>query len=460
MPKEILLEITARGLYWPLAVVIITYFFNWIVFFKLGFQIAGARVGIGRLLPGALVCSLFSLGAKQFFSELVFGLLLVILFTLLLKTSGRLLFFKAFWASFFVYSLSALGVIIIVQPLMVFTKTSLFLLNTPIGVAVGTLIELVFPAIAFFLLSTFNLSILPPHKHRATKLDILGISLFGILFLSIYNLTVMFLLSYKNALGYLLIKIIILELIVMLGGVLLFFVIRTLTQKQWEHEKLRFEQEKLSLQLKTSNRLLETLASEQREFRNRLQVMNMLASLGKNGELTNYIINIASRMSATKEVEIENPILVSALLSQRILGKERGIETVIHSNTSLNDFTIDLIKLGEILNIVLELIIENEILSKSITKAVFLEIKEESETYCFEFNNSEEAALNFRSGKNRNYKMAYTLKYHEEGLEKFKVAEDLIKELGGESSYIIKGGHVVQLGLKIKKKKPGYQSDN
>ena len=232
-----------------------------------------------------------------------------------------------------------------------------------------------------------------------------------------------------------------------------FFIIRSLLKRQSEQEKLRSQQEKVSLQTVHSNRWIETISSERREFRNRLQVMNMFAQMGKNAELSDYIRGVADQMSETLLVEnIENPIILAVIISRKILGKEKGVETVVYSNTPLNDFTIDLIKLGETLNVILDLFIENEVLSRSVTKRIFMDVKDDGNYYNFQFDNSEEAASNFRSGKYNGYKLPYTLEYREEGVEAFKIAEVLIKEdLQGQFSYIVKGGYVVQLSFKIKK---------
>jgi hypothetical protein len=279
-----------------------------------------------------------------------------------------------------------------------------------------------------------------------------GVLIYALFFL-IYNLTVMTILSLKNVPSNILLKTVMFELVLITLALLIFFIIRFFLKTQSEQEKLRFEQEKVTLQMEHSNRLLKTLASEQREFRNRLQVMYIFAETGKNGELSKYIQSVATKMNETKMLDIGNPIIAAAIMSQKILGTEKGIETMVYSNTPLNDFTIDVIKLGETLNVILGLFVENEVLSRSATKMVFMDIKEEDSCYHFQFDNSEEAARNFRSGKYKDYKLPCALKYREEGVEKFKRVKELIKDLNGEASYIVKGGYVVQLSFKLQKKR-------
>jgi hypothetical protein len=457
MTKEILLGI--QDPFSRLFLTIPAHFLSWLVYFKLGFQLTGDKVKLRKMIPGVLVSGIYSLYARQYLPELIYGLLIMVLFAILLKVIGRMMILRAIGASGFVYLLVLFGIAVLKKPLLAGCNHTAFLVQIASGATTGTLIETVFPALALIIFSTFNISLIPSLKGRVTQLDFSDNLLFGILFFSIYNLTVMFLLSAKNIPSYTLMKIVIIELVLIAAGMLVFFMNRSLLKRQCEQEKLRFEQEKVSLQMEHSHRLIETISSERREFRNRLQVMNMFAAMGKNEELSNYIQSVAAQMSETKMLDIENPIIVAAIVSRKVLGREKGVETVVYSNTSLNDFTIDLIKLGETLNLILGLFIENEVLSRSIMKRIFMDVEDDGDNYNFQFDNSEEAATNFRTGKYRNYKLPCTLECRKESLDQFKIADGLIKDLEGQSSYIVKGGYVVQLSFKLKKK-PGTRPFN
>jgi hypothetical protein len=184
------------------------------------------------------------------------------------------------------------------------------------------------PALALLIFSTFKISLIPALNRGAAKFEFWVHLLFGILFFSIYNFTVMFLLSSKDLP---LIKIAIMELALLGIGVAAFLIIRFLLKRQCEKEKLRSQQEKVSLQTVLSIRLIEAVSSELREFRNRLQVMNMFAEMGKNVEISIYIRSVADQVIETIKVEkIENPIILAVIISRKILGKEKGVETVVY----------------------------------------------------------------------------------------------------------------------------------
>jgi hypothetical protein len=445
LPEYINIDLLPR-----LLLTIPAHFLSWLVFFKLGFQLTGDKVKIRKVILGALICGMYALCARERLPELVYGLLIVVLLAVLLTITGKIMILRAIWASGYVYWFILLGNAALVKPLLAWSKATGFLAKVASHAATGALMAAVFPALALLIFSTFNISLIPSVKNRVTGLDLWGNLLFGILILSIYNFTVMFCLNSQNPA---LMKITITELVLIVIGLMAFFIIRYLLERQREQENLRFQREKIAIRIEHSNRLLNTIASERREFRNRLQVINMFAEVGKNVDLSNYIQSVALQMSETKMADnIENPIILAVIMYHTILGREKGVETVIYSNTSLNDFANDLIKLVETLDVILGLFIANEVLSRSVTKKVFLDVKDDGEYYNFQFDNSEEAASSFKNGKYNNYKLPCALKYPEDGLKDFKGAGVLIKDLQAKPQYIVKGGYVVQLSFRLKKK--------
>jgi hypothetical protein len=162
------------------------------------------------------------------------------------------------------------------------------------------------PALALLIFSTFKISLIPALNSRAAKLEFWVHLLFGVLFFSIYNFTVMFLLSSRDLP---LIKIAIIELALLGSGVAAFFIIHFLLKRQSEKAKLRYQQEKDSLQTVLSNRLIETVSSKQREFRNRLQVMNMFAEM----TVTTIIFNSTTARKPPRTLKPANTMTTSCL---------------------------------------------------------------------------------------------------------------------------------------------------
>lgn len=290
-------------------------------------------------------------------------------------------------------------------------------------------------------------------KNYFTRIDILNFLLFSILVFLTYELADLIILCLNNAPGFIIMKILVSGFAGMMITVLMFLYINYFSQRQRQQEQLLFEQEKHLLQLLHCNRLIDTLASTHRQFRNKLQVMNMLAEMGKNEALNEYIFNTADEMSRSKAVSIENPVLSAAIVSQKILAKERDINLVISSNTSIIHYAPNLIYLGEVINLILKLFIELELDSQSVTKAVFLDIKDNGYSYLFDFYHNREAIQNFESKKNWNFQpfSFYTQRYQETAFKRFGPVESLLRGIGSKGEYIIRGDVVIQLKFKVKK---------
>ena len=239
--------------------------------------------------------------------------------------------------------------------------------------------------------------------------------------------------------------------LVLLSALVLVLVNYLLYQKQHWLEKREFERETFNLQLRHSYRLLDTVASIHRETRNHLQVINSLVTLDKTKIISTFIFNFAEEMKSVAFTGIENPALASVILHQKIIAWEKGIGMLINSNTTLCNLKSGLDELEQVVNQSLELFVANEIDSRSVSKFILMDIKETGEAYYFEFNNSEEAVLNFLSRKRQNYRSALSLGNKEEGVERFKPVIRLIKKLTNRYEQVIKGGVVIQLKIWVRK---------
>ena len=273
MPKDILIDIINKGLFFQLVLISGANFTVWFVMFKLGFKILNVKIEFRQMLPAILIITLYSLSGKQFLSNLAFGVILVGLIAILLKIIGRSNLLNSLWSSFLVFFIMGVGTIAH-SPLFSFdTNIAHFLIETPYGVLIGTLIEGVFPAIMLLTLSTFNIILLPNSNNKVKRFDFVSVLLFGLLFFLTYNFSIKLLLSFQNASKNVLESNLLIEWFATVSSILAFCTIYA--HKQREQERLKFEKEKFRLQLLHSDRLIGTLASEHREFRNRLQVMRV-----------------------------------------------------------------------------------------------------------------------------------------------------------------------------------------
>jgi hypothetical protein len=124
-------------------------------------------------------------------------------------------------------NLAAAGII---RPLTLYNKNFLlFITETPLGVALGSLIELAFPAIALLLLSTFKTN-MQTSKPKTILLDFLGIILFALTIFTVYYLIVLFVWTYQHNSNFT-VATLVFELMFFAIGGLIFFISLNITIK-------------------------------------------------------------------------------------------------------------------------------------------------------------------------------------------------------------------------------------
>lgn len=451
MTTKLLMEIYNKRMFLELALTIIVYMITWFVSLKLGFRILGLKVGLRRFLPGVLIGTVYSLLIKPFTPDLPSIIIVVVLTLASLKIFGKVRFIKAFWAALLVLLIVIMGTILIESPLWSLDeKFAAFFMETAYGNIVGTLIEVLFPVIVLFILSTLNIALIPPLAKKLTLFDFVGVYLFGALFYWVFTSNFRLVISWKQNpqqfFGNL-----VSEWVAAFSAVIGFYVVQTMARRQREHEKRLFEDEKRELQLKYSERLILTLASRDREIRNRLQVLSVMAESGKNEELKGYVFRIADEIKHTKITNIENPVLSSIVLSEKILASEKKIDLEVFGHASLVDFTKGLNTLGMAFIGILELFIENEIMSNCAMGKVSLILDEDQDYGYFHFKISNDAKNSLLKNKFKDYQMIFFQAFKKEASDKFRMVNELIREIGGKVEYVIQGDHVVELKLKIKK---------
>lgn len=448
MPKEMLVSIIRNGQLLELAFILFAYFLYWAVFLKLGFYLAGVKIKLGSFLPWATFGVCYCLVGKQFLPGLFFMIGLIVVFVIFFCLCGKIHILKALWFALLIQFISGIGVITIGDPLYTYVhEIGIFLFESPWGVVVGTFIELLFPGIVLALLTTLKISLFTSKQSQVTPLEKWNILLFGLLFFIIYNTSIIVLESFKTGTDSALTMNLVFEWLAALGAVLTFFMTRGLMDKQREQEKLHYEKKQLEFQLEQSQRILETLASEQREYRNQLQVVNMMAALAMNEKIGDYIRYIANEMIETSMVNIENPILLSIIMSQKIKAREQGIKILVESNTPVNDFSIPLLQLGEILNLAMDIFVDNEMLSGSNSKEVIMQINEVDRSYHFTFCNSDEAIDNIK-----NHRIKFSpLNPAEMQPGRLEMLQELIVKSGGTFQCVMEREFVIHLQIQFRK---------
>jgi hypothetical protein len=223
-------------------------------------------------------------------------------------------------------------------------------------------------------------------------------------------------------------------------------------QIHYRVEKGVLEREKQEAQLRQSKRLLAATASLNREFRNMLSVISLMADSAKGEAIQDQILSLAGEINCLFFTGVMNPVVASVILAHNILAREKGITILVNANTTLHLCTANPDLLEQILDRCLELFVENEIAARSFARLICVDITETEEEYIFNFCNSEEAILTFKSCRLLTFKKPVSLEFRWEGAEKFKPVARLIAKLGAMHELRTYGGFAGELNIWIKKK--------
>lgn len=388
--KEIIVEIIHKQQWLLFIAIYAIHSITVFVFLTLGLQFYGIKAKFTRIIPYLLIIPFYHIFGQVFLPRSIYSLIFLVVYIFVLTFIGKASLIKNFVAIIFILFLSAIG-LIIADLLTSYNHNLDFLYKTECGLILGSISEILFPIFMLVIFSAFNIS-LTAYKNKLTRLDMLSIVFFTLLFFAIYFLLISFIVIYSSLRNNLFIIILGSELVLVIGAIVLFFIINYISKV--EHYK-QLENQQVKLELEQSDRLLETFSSEQREYRNQLQVMKMLSQMGKNEELGRYIEQIASGISIGFTANIDNPIISSLLMSEFILAREKSINMKIQCNTSLKN--MNPVKTGKILKLTLEIIIDQELAARVNQNLIFLDITENNHEYLFQFKNSELALKKLKS---------------------------------------------------------------
>ena len=194
MPKELLLELFTKKMFFNLIPVIFVYCIIFYIYFKLGMQILGVKkeIGIKKIFPVAFVMSLYALSAQLVLSVFIYSLILTILVGCLLAVIGKFNILKAIWASLIAYLSVILSDFIVVGPMCLNKNILHFFTGTIYGNLIGSLTETSISALLLFILPKFpRISLIPTipslFKKKMRLFDIVRVVIYGGMVYVIYG---------------------------------------------------------------------------------------------------------------------------------------------------------------------------------------------------------------------------------------------------------------------------------
>ncbi len=353
---------------WPLILTAAVTYVNWLILLGLGLQINKIRARKSILLGFTLALAAVDFLGKQAISA-QFGFFCAIpLFLLFFKKRCRLSWLPLLVTALVVFSLATFSKIALTGSFRYFhgrfeeyfPYQSLIIISREFS---GSL----FPGFILLVAGLLDISFTPftPKRVQAGLLMVglftLLIFLTSLLFIKNFNLII------EKDSNSRLLQLLWGQLFMAASMVGLLLLIRSHLIEEKERE---LDEERL----KESKRLLETLASEYREFRNKLQVMDMMVAAGKGEALGKYIQEVAGEISRRNQPDYPDPIIKATLLSWKIQALERGISIIEQENTTVSVRTKPQRMAGEILSRALGVLVEEA--SRLRCNKVFLSITE------------------------------------------------------------------------------------
>ncbi len=151
-------------------------------------------------------------------------------------------------------------------------------------------------------------------------------------------------------------------------------------QKEEKNKELQ------QIQYEESQRLIRTLRTQIHDFRNQLQVMRMMAQIGKKEEIINYIDESNLSMDSSSNIinHVNNSAIAALLLSYSIEAKnKRGINFEVEVDVDFGNFSLSSVKITRILGNIIRNAIEILEQKKEEERAIHLTMWENPEEYCF-----------------------------------------------------------------------------
>lgn len=416
MPKEVLISLISRNQYHYIILNGLCYLFVWFWFIKLAMRLNKISIRWQKIILWCFPAAIYSLIGKVFLPQKFFGFISMLVAFILVSFVGKLTLKKTLLTTIIMFFLTFLGPIV-VEPVIRFNENLyIYLFHDPSGLIIGGLIEGFFPFMFSIILKYYDFEL----SKKIRDSELLGIVILGVLFLAMCSLMSQYICLIVDSTNDYFFYSFILQLFLITTAILA-FILKHQSLKREEKDRLW---EQLHQQLEQSSALIRLLAGEQREFRNKLQVLRGMVDLGKCQEAVRYIDRVNSEMINTKAIDFDNPILGSALLEQIVQGRELGVEIKIENGSSLKEM-YNSFKIGKALKLALNYFLNNPALKKENPRVVVVTIEKGVDKYQFSI---------FCHKKQQQHQIRQ-VELCEDDDQNLKEAEAIIKELDGRFSY-------------------------
>ena len=199
LPKELINDLFVRHLYIWLFFLGLVHMALHFIGLKFVFQLLGTKIGLSRMWPGILALTLVTLLGKWVVPVEAYGLVLLGMTFVISKNISQAPWLKSLWSSILLIIISFIGGLVISEPLCSTSKEiAHFILRTAPGAAVGAFMEVLFPALALFILTTFHISLPLPSSKRITLTEFFSALAFVLLIFILYFSFAQTLADFKN----------------------------------------------------------------------------------------------------------------------------------------------------------------------------------------------------------------------------------------------------------------------
>lgn len=202
------------------------------------------------------------------------------------------------------------------------------------------------------------------------------------------------------------------------------------------------------IEMKYSIRLIETLYSERHDYQNSLQVMKFMAAMGATRQLEDYLTKVVNHMTKSSGfTKINDPILAASIITHQVKAKEYNIMIKVNCAASLLNIADISIRLGEVFDTFLDLLMDSMISVKNSGHEIIIDIDEGIGEYSFDFRIGGETGFINKLTANNVIESGKT-----EHVDKLNYVQKIIKDLKGDFYFVAGNERILRLKMTIAKK--------
>ncbi len=206
----------------------------------------------------------------------------------------------------------------------------------------------------------------------------------------------------------------------------------TMNRLEREQERLEQEERETRLQLEQSRHLINSLEAQRHDFRNQLQVISGLATMGRIREIRQYVDECGAALEGVTSLDrISNPAIQAVMLSFHCKARQARVDLEVDCSSDLSRFKYSPVKISRVFANILENALEAA--QGAEPPAIHVMIAEDQTGYEFSFWNNglsiptEDQGGIFREGFSR--------KPGEHRGYGLFIAKSLTEEMGGAISF-------------------------